>query len=577
MAAIPILLLCAGCGNQNDLPEQVEGSPVIHASFAGYGSRTVLKDESTGNLEWVSGDAISLFIGTNAGLKYSTNDSGDTATFTKDASESGTAGEGSSYIGLYPYDADATYDGTAIKTEIPSVQTAVLGSHDHEAFLSTGKSDNTEMGFNNVCGGIRFTLENPEITSVVLKGANNEALAGEIGITINADNIPVASAIDGGEKEIRLVSEMAMGNNESKFYYISMIPQTLANGFVLEFYKGNELYITSTCEKSVTIKRGVFSTIRHADDPESIGAPMDGEDLSTNGKANCYIVSKAGTFKFPAMIGNSTESVSAAYAKVLWETDNTETAVDRRKVIERCSFNNGYIFIKTPAVIRDGNALIAAYDDYGHILWSWHIWVCNGYNADATAITISGSGKIMDRNLGAISSVADNPLANGLFYQWGRKDPFFGTASNTLGSRMEATSQISYARNNQTVGSENFCIANPGVFYLMVNGCENDWYYGGIDNSAWSTSKTINDPCPAGWRVPDTSVWASGTGSALYPACGYMDCNTGAINYAGEIGGYWSVTSQDGKATILEINGGTYSITANARAAEGRSVRCIKQ
>ena len=576
MAAIPFILLLAGCGNQNDIPEQVEGSPVIHARFAVCGSRTALKDEGTGELEWVSGDAISLFIGTNTGLKYTTTDSGSSATFTKDASESGTAGEGSTYIGLYPYDTDATYDGTVIKTNIPSVQTAVLGSYDPDAFLSAGKSTNTEMGFNNVCGGIRFTLENPEITSVILKGANNESLAGGINITIAADNISNVTAAENSEKEIRLVSSGAMGNDESKFYYISMIPQTLANGFVLEFYKGNELYITSTCEKSVTIGRGVFSTIHHADDPESIGTPMDGEDLSTNGKANCYIVSKAGTFKFPAMIGNSTESVSAAYAKVLWETDNTETAVDTRKVIERCSFNNGYIHFKTPATLRNGNALIAAYNEYDQILWSWHIWVCDGFNPAGSAISC-GSAKVMDRNLGALSAAANDPLSTGLFYQWGRKDPFMGSADLEIGIRMESTSPLTYARNDSKVGSEKFCIANPTTFYLMVNDCENDWYYGGIDNGAWSTGKTINDPCPAGWRIPDTSVWVSGTGSALYPACGYMDCSIGAINYAGEIGGYWSVTSQDGTATILEVNNGICNVSASARAAEGRSVRCIKQ
>ena len=62
-----------------------------------------------------------------------------------------------------------------------------------------------------------------------------------------------------------------------------------------------------------------------------------GEDLSVNGTANCYIVSKAGTYKFPLVKGNSTtknDKISnAATAEVLWETDNTASAVNKGQSI----------------------------------------------------------------------------------------------------------------------------------------------------------------------------------------------------------------------------------------------------
>ena len=76
----------------------------------------------------------------------------------------------------------------------------------------------------------------------------------------------------------------------------------------------------------------------------------------------------------------------------------------------------------------------------------------------------------MDRNLGALSAAADDPLSNGLFYQWGRKDPFMGSSDLEIGIRMESTLPLAYARNDNYVGSEKFCIANPATFYLMVNG-----------------------------------------------------------------------------------------------------------
>lgn len=95
-----------------------------------------------------------------------------------------------------------------------------------------------------------------------------------------------------------------------------------------------------------------------------------------------------------------------------------------------------------------GNALIAAYNSAGEIVWSWHIWVTanepgnlssavvyNTHPWDETGIKydkwVPGYA-IMQCNLGALrnapatSDKADKTKFDtyGLIYQWGRKDPF---------------------------------------------------------------------------------------------------------------------------------------------------------
>ena len=73
---------------------------------------------------------------------------------------------------------------------------------------------------------------------------------------------------------------------------------------------------------------------------------------------------------------------------------------------------------------KNGNAVVAVKKD-GKILWSWHIWACEGYNPDATAQKYNNNaGVVMDRNLGATSATPGKPQTIGLLYQWGRKDPF---------------------------------------------------------------------------------------------------------------------------------------------------------
>ena len=85
------------------------------------------------------------------------------------------------------------------------------------------------------------------------------------------------------------------------------------------------------------------------------------------------------------------------------------------------------MILHTPETLRPGNALIAATDDEGNILWSWHIWV------PRTAITTDSYGDIwgspaMSRDLGALIDVVKGEEASseayGLSYQWGNKNPY---------------------------------------------------------------------------------------------------------------------------------------------------------
>ncbi|MBQ7518151.1 MAG: hypothetical protein IJU13_06990, partial [Bacteroidales bacterium] len=124
--------------------------------------------------------------------------------------------------------------------------------------------------------------------------------------------------------------------------------------------------------------------------------------------ANCYVVSQARTYSIPTVKGNSAESVgSVASAEVLWEsfgTDETPTVGD---IIEQVQYEatTGKIVFSTPVTLKNGNAVIAAKDASGEILWSWHIWVCKDYDPEATAQEYyNNAGTMMDRNLGATSA-----------------------------------------------------------------------------------------------------------------------------------------------------------------------------
>jgi uncharacterized protein (TIGR02145 family) len=165
---------------------------------------------------------------------------------------------------------------------------------------------------------------------------------------------------------------------------------------------------------------------------------------------------------------------------------------------------------------------------------------------------------------------------------------------------------------NSSNGTIAYATANPTIF-ITRNSRNYDWYYTGsssTDNTRWTTSeinKSIYDPCPAGWRVPDggdNGVWSKalvsswsfshtynssnkgmnfsgkfGSASTIwYPALGYRYGGDGSLGSVGDSGYYWSASTGILGAFGLsfDYDGSVYPSSYNYRAG-GRSVRCLQE
>lgn len=263
---------------------------------------------------------------------------------------------------------------------------------------------------------------------------------------------------------------------------------------------------------------------------------------------------------------------------VVWQTsDNLVTA----------SQDGALVRIQANTDGTAGNALVAAYDVDGTILWSWHVWVTpyakvldgtgiNGY------IYEFGGYKWMDRNLGALNTNRESGNRS-LYYQWGRKDPF-GAAGVT------ATNKGSALNINESV-------KEPTVFFTKQE-ATNTWH-GGLApvKNLWQEGvKTIFDPCPAGWRVPAFAGWGSYVWGATiswdtanpYGAALTIDGGgsywfpIGALNLSAVFDGgncyMWSAAWSEGVMTpgayIFNSSNGSLG-TQNG--AYGGTVRCVKE
>ncbi len=379
----------------------------------------------------------------------------------------------------------------------------------------------------------------------------------------------------------------------------------------VEVSEGAEAALEFTLEKTVS---QIF--IGHdalSETPVSMqGASMssrqrEGVDYEMSaGTANCYIISKAGTYSFPTVKGNSVESVGkVSSAEVLWESFGTSIEPNVGDLIKSVSYQKGSITFQTSDVFREGNAVIAAKNAFGKILWSWHIWLTDPPKAH---IYDNNAGILMDRNLGATSAVPGDVGALGLLYQWGRKDPFLGSSS--ISSNKLAKSTIiwpSEVYSNESTGTIGYVTACPTIFIDVFNSvC--DWYYttssSYTDDTRWTTSdklKSIYDPCPFGWRVPDggyNGVWSkagfrapnfSGANKGMmfsisspsetwYPATGVRFYHNGTLYDVGLWGGCWSATPSGTNAHILFLDYGNHVDSSHTTVrANGLSVRCVKE
>lgn len=255
--------------------------------------------------------------------------------------------------------------------------------------------------------------------------------------------------------------------------------------------------------------------------------------------ANCFMVSEPGFYTFKTVKGKTSESVGdVAVAVVLWETFGTDTQPKVGDVIAEAYYKDGQVYFKTPDVLKDGNALIAVKDAGNKILWSWHIWVCNGWDAKATAQQYYNKSNgtftftpVMDRNLGATSATPGDVKSIGLMYQWGRKDPFLG--NDGVSDHKAAASTLIWpdpVLKTKETGTIEFATAHPTAYIypgeFATESINGDWYYMEedhvTDDTRWHEKKDLYDPCPAGWTIPrvhptkEEGLWVNALGDEYY-------------------------------------------------------------
>ena len=522
--------------------------------------------------------------------------------------------------------------GDAMRVSIPLVQkfNAPLATLNP----AVAKSTTNSVALTYLAGVVSAEVKGPHILRrVTLSGKNNRRLAGAGVADLSTTTARLSLGSD-ASKDVVVDCGTAGVNIEAGATFRFVLPaENYSEGFTLTMEDNNgQTYSTELA--GVAVERNKIAQYK---DIVWQSAAGDNNNLSKLGYANCYMVHMAGDYTFSTRLVDNTPVNNIANVDWLWMTSEN--------LISNISYADGTISFT--ASEAEGNALIAAFNAAGEIVWSWHIWLTDKpelFDYQNNTIPMSNGQTdgyyCMDRNLGATDTALGRYESFGLYYQWGRKDPFIGDKAEERKRDVESGGWVNVVSpfansatiticntkyeqaawvatpSSEQIGSIEYAVQHPMTFLSAdPNGNKPNWVNKNnlgseknnilydADKSLWRPFQKSNyDPCPVGYQVPRKAMWVSLVStncvhteylgfvnttdagqSVNYPSAGYRSA------HPSDAGALVSVQNDTGFVKLwsseMEVAETAYSFTFNypmynaatgAGWGNGYNVRCVK-
>lgn len=208
----------------------------------------------------------------------------------------------------------------------------------------------------------------------------------------------------------------------------------------------------------------------------------------------------------------------------------------------------------------------------------------NGSNVTYAILTSPVTGrKWLDRNLGAANAPSGiSDFANyGDLFQWGR-----GADGHQLVTRSSAADGTPV---NGTTNPAEWSLSPTDVpghsLFILNSSPPTDWRLD-YNDKLWQGANGINNPCPAGWRIPTRAEWEAekltslsvGFNNLKLTYTGYRFSGDGNV-YAMLLWGYYhtsTITANNpGQSDYFRMNTTTGEVRTMGRAG-GMACRCIR-
>lgn len=275
-----IAIIAALCGCAHDpFVEPINSNLVTLSASLEPQVKTMVVDGGS-KVFWEASEVVKVFTDTDSAKFSSSNvEPAAVADFTGYLDLQ----EGERIVALYPYESSANLDSDGLSVILPNRQIGRAGTFSRNTNISVAVSHDKTLYFQNACGGIRFTLDRNDITSVDLEGLGGEVLAGEVKLAIDGE-VPRVLKNIAGKMKVSLSAPDGGTFVPEIWYYVTLFPVEFSKGVKLTFHTSDGKTGVAQSNKPLTVERSIYAQKEHLDSQVSSWndgkEDVSGEDLS---------------------------------------------------------------------------------------------------------------------------------------------------------------------------------------------------------------------------------------------------------------------------------------------------------
>ena len=610
-------IFMAGCQSL-ETSNQITDEVPFTASSESFQLQTRTSMNSEKQVVWSSGDHLAIFQGSTLANEYRVSESsaGKTnGTFTcvigsGDDFYAGT--ELPCNVAFYPYVADLTLSGAAVEDQ--GVAYSIAGytlpaSHNYteKSFANgvfpmvavTETIGDHNLLFKNVLGAIKLQLKGEQtVTSISISGKNNEKLSGAATITAYTNNLTPAITMTGADDAAKSVTldcgaGVTLDEDAATEFIIALPPVVFSQGFTVTVTDSESETYEINANTPNTILRSSILVM-----PAVTLGQTPGEDEDDNATYVEYLyLDRTSLTMYPStsitLVANP-DPVYVTDPTLTWSSSNPSVAqVDQNGKVTTVADGTATITVMAvggvsatcPVTVKSATAVANKKYIVGDVDYGYGIVIGDVVWAPVNCGYEPANGEYKGYPFGKL-------------YQWGRK---YGQGYDSNDASYPSGANLVKGPVDRSLGSS----AEHADKFFYNSSHPYNWCTNQIDDLwADSNGKTVNDPCPEGWRVPtwgelqslianysarstDASehngryftgeyTYMEGIQKIFLPAAGYRSCDDGVVYGRGGLSYYWSSTSYNSRAGHLYFDSGSVVINDSYRAA-GYTVRCVQK
>lgn len=624
LSALALTMICS-CGQKENLvtgqgPQQTVAADGLTCALVPDVKTSLDADM---NVVWRADDAVKVYSASGKSAVYSTEeDNVREAVFYPSS-----AAVGEPAYAVYPSIAGGDLSGSVVKVDfsVLSEQSLlnVLGEGTDMSFVPMlGTFSENVMSFRNLCGGLKLQIWDYQANHLKIKTLKLKAkgVASEAGVAVSDGSFTLADSNDEIVVDFGTDGyDLTQSTYAEPAKFIMFLPAATYSSLEFEITDTEGRVMNMASSKAVTVKSGVVSplavrplTLYHGKANSVVLAP--GSSTAIDASAYYTFRSDYAYENLPVKTtaGNAWLP-SGAKAEVVWEQAEGTSALTKGSVLSSVTLSGSNVSVVSNGT--KGNALVALKDGNDNILWSWHVWVSE-VNDVAYNYTGYDRFSMLDRNLGAVSVTPKDFDAFGMFYQWGRKDPFprpieKGRTDASTGKDSELIGNSAYGAETGVIA---YTVSNPSTRIIAASDPK-DWHVV-RNNALWGNSvkateeavavavkggvKTVYDPCPAGYKVPELYYYKAiasdpdnafnkaesdgnygylfdtgNSADSYWPTTGFLDNAADNMTYSGYRGYVWSSVGAGDNVWYFYYNNAGVKMSYAVRA-KAKAVRCLK-